>query len=164
MLIIDALSLQIAWFAAALYHDLATPWLCLVVLVRVLLSDSRWGDIRPALAVMMAGLALELFMVLGGLSEYNSSFAMPLWLPLLWLVFGMTPGHSLNWLRQAPLPLQASLGALAGTLSYISADAFGVLNLQPETLVSAICLAILWSAALPVLLTLHTHMTTPALR
>ncbi|MGB0866414.1 MAG: DUF2878 domain-containing protein [Granulosicoccaceae bacterium] len=149
LLILDALCLQVAWFTAAILQDSSTPWLCALLLLRIGLDGGRWHSLKPALLVATAGVSLELFMIQAGLSQYNSATHLPVWLPLLWVLFGFTFGRSMNWLLSSPLPLQSALGALAGTLTYFSANAFGVLDLKPAAFISALCLAILWAAALP---------------
>lgn len=156
----DALNLQLAWFSAALLQDGATAVLALLLALRLALGGANWRSLKPALWVAAAGLLLELSMLGTGLSRYNSAYPIPAWLPLLWLLFGLAFERSLNWLLRCPLPLQAALGAGAGTLSYLGADAFEVLQLAPSLAVSALCLGILWSVALPLFAHLYEHAQT----
>ncbi len=150
-LIIDALCLQFAWFSCAILHDQAFPWVVIFLVIQLFASSTVISQLLPALIVTLAGLVLEVTMISTGLIDYSSAYPMPLWLPVLWVIFAFTFGNSLHWLASIGLVPQALLGAVFGCLTYQAATSFDVLQLYSDRITSGVILFAVWAVALPLL-------------
>lgn len=158
-LIVDVLCLQVAWFTAALLQDQSTPWLLLILLIRVLALKNLQVEVKAAMLMAAIGLLVECLMIVSGLVSYNTTLFMPIWLPILWVIFGFTMAHSMKLMRSFRLPLRALIGAVAGCSTYQAAASFGVLQLQPDRLSASIALLLIWAIVLPLLAGKKTSRT-----
>jgi len=76
---------------------------------------------------------------------------LPGWLVLLWLVFASGLRHSLAWAAR-PVWRGACLGALGGPLAYCAGAPLAGVGLPLGIAWSALLLALVWAAALPLML------------
>jgi len=159
-LIVDVLCLQVAWFTAALLHERATLFVLLILVLRLFVIKNTRAEIKPALVLTSIGLASETLMILSGLISYNTAFFMPLWLPLLWLIFGFTMTQGMKFMCKLSLPIRALLGAVSGWSSYQAAASFGVLELHPDRVSASIALLMVWAITLPLLASAHDTRNT----
>ena len=111
---------------------------------------------------MIAAAALALGLVIDSLLQYSSvihfyGWALgalsPFWLWMLWVMFAMTLNASLDFLQPLPLWVSATLGGVAGPLTYLAGASFGAAAMEP-TLTHVSLLALAWAMALPLLVVL----------
>ena len=107
------------------------------------------------LSVTLLGGCVEALAGLFGICRFNGSFyadwIVPLWFLALWALFASTLHYSLSWLNRRYL-LAASLGAVAGPLSYFGGEKIGAIEIMDNTVVSLIWLMIIWGAGVPFLM------------
>jgi Protein of unknown function (DUF2878) len=100
----------------------------------------------------LIGFLAESAMLAAGLVTYGPQSHVPLWIVGLWPNFAIALNHSLSWLKPR-LALSAALGAIAGPAAYLGGARLGALELVgPVSALAA--LALVWGAALPLLLAL----------
>ncbi|MBM7454343.1 hypothetical protein HNR62_000167 [Oceanisphaera litoralis] len=136
-------------------------WSLLTVLLlglHFVFTPSRRADIR-VLWLALLGMLVDLLLTLMGVFVFEQ---WPLWLGLLWVGFVLTLGHSLHWMRQFSCWLLMITGALAGASSYLAGWKLGAVSLPLGFWTSAVILALLWSALLPLLVRLDQRLRREA--
>lgn len=78
------------------------------------------------------------------------SFIAPVWIVAMWANFGITLRHSLAWLSRRRLAASL-LGVLGGPLAYAAGSRLGAIEVSSDGILA---LALLWGAALPLLMAL----------
>jgi hypothetical protein len=76
----------------------------------------------------------------------------------LWFNFAMLVSISLTWLK-GKYTAAAILGGLAGPVAYWGGEKLGALTLAPDLLTGYLPLAVAWTLALPLLISLHSRLT-----
>ncbi len=148
----NALSFQLVWWASVLWANwsllLTIPLLLLhfVLVTSIENAPACHRDLHTMIRVGMLGVAIDALLTLLGVFEFNTS---PWWLDCLWLHFGLSLNHSLNFLRALPVFLQAILGGVFGSLSYLGGAHFYAVTLPLGMSTSALILALLWATLLP---------------
>ena len=154
---INLLAYQTAWFSCvfgAAYDRIEISyWVCAGALIlNTFLSRTRYIDWT---LVLITG-------VLGGLFEslvLNEHWVIykataipsiaPIWIILLWMVFGTTLNHSLHWL-QRKLTLSVLFGLLGGPVAWYAGSRIGALELVPGP-VTYIVIGLGWAILMPLL-------------
>ncbi|MDT3293790.1 DUF2878 family protein [Shewanella sp. SP2S2-6] len=153
----NALSFQAVWWSSVLWLNLSLLLtIPLLLLHFILLSSSGKGqyrqvDLRLMLKVAALGIGIDTVLSVLGLFEFP---ALPWWLGCLWLHFGLSLNHSLAFMRPLPLILQALLGGIFGTLSYVAGAQFNAVILPCGNVISAVVLFFVWLVLLPFLIQL----------
>jgi len=143
---------QAGWFAAALMQD-SSVWIMLaLVALHFSISPSKLADIKLLLMLLPIGLTLEAIMISLGFVTFNSAFALPIWMILLWCLLILSFNHSLKWFRDIPWGWQVLLSGGFGSASYFAADKFGALSIGEPVLLYGIAIAVVWAIQLPVML------------
>lgn len=172
---INAVAFYIAWFACALGGANGWPWAGAAVAAgAVLLHLALAQDWRPELQLASAAAIMGIvgegaLMVLGAV-RYASAAPFegvpPVWLIGMWFGFATLLNVSFVWLK-GRLLLAAALGFVLGPLSYIGGQALGAITINEPYWPSVAAIAVLWGAALPLLVVLGqrwngvTGYTTP---
>ncbi|QYJ79782.1 DUF2878 domain-containing protein [Shewanella acanthi] len=148
----NAVSFQLVWWSSVLWGN----WSLLLTIPLLLLHfglvtsienpHSCRRDLLVMIKVGVLGVAIDALLTLLGVFEFNTS---PWWLDCLWLHFGLSLNHSLNFLRALPVFLQAILGGVFGSLSYLGGAQFYAVSLPLGVSTSALILAVLWTILLP---------------
>jgi Protein of unknown function (DUF2878) len=148
--------LQLGWFASVLGAAHGHPLLGPPVVALVLAVHFLWfrapGDGLVVAASTLFGLLAESALLAAGLVAYGPQSHVPLWIVGLWPNFAIALNHSLSWLKSRPV-LSAALGAIAGPAAYLGGARLGALALV-DPLWAIAALALVWGAALPLLLAL----------
>lgn len=154
--ILNAVGFQSAWWAlvAGASHGMdaaACVFGAALALAHMYLSDLRLNEWRLSSTVMLLGIALDSILQAFGVLRFEGwavGSLSPVWLWMLWLLFGMTLNSSLAFLKSKPLVLSAALGALLGPANYIAGAELGAaaLDRTPEHIAA---LALTWMFALP---------------
>lgn len=153
----NAIGYQLASLLSLYAAAAGRPWpgvlACLsFVIVQLVFSQSRMGDLLAILCALGVGGLLDGIWLATGLVVYASpgpTFFAPAWILALWMAFAMTFNHALGWLR-GRLRWAAALGAMGGPLAYWSAERiFSAVTLPSPPWPALASLAIGWALAVP---------------
>jgi hypothetical protein len=161
---INFIVFQVCWFAcvmgAANNLDWLGPLLVIITVplqIRLLTQDYR-GEI---LFGGFSGFLLETLMIAGSIYTPVTIAWGPIcppWMAALWINFAMLVSISLTWLK-GKYKAAAILGGLAGPVAYWGGEKLGALTLAPDLLTGYLPLAVAWTLALPLLISLHSRLT-----
>lgn len=101
------------------------------------------------LGLAVLGIVIDSLLTLLGVFQFSH---LPWWLALLWLHFCLSLRHSLAFMQRCPVVIQALLGGVFGSLSYLAGAHFGAVYLPHEESVTAAILALVWAFLLPFML------------
>uniref|UniRef100_Q0HXB4 DUF2878 domain-containing protein n=1 Tax=Shewanella sp. (strain MR-7) TaxID=60481 RepID=Q0HXB4_SHESR len=153
----NALSFQCVWWTSVLFGNsallLSIPLLVLhfMLLPWVETAAAIPRDLSTMLKIGLLGMAVDSLLTLASVFEFS---AFPAWLACLWLHFAVSLHHSLKLIRAFAIVLQAILGAIFGSLSYLAGAAFHAVSLPYGEGVSAVFLTIIWAVLLPLFIKL----------
>ncbi|MBL1378228.1 DUF2878 domain-containing protein [Zobellella iuensis] len=151
---IQLLAFEGFWLLAVAGQNRWLAPVVLLLLVHFVFTPSRRADSR-VLSLALLGLAVDGGLAWAGVFAFDHP---PWWLALLWAGFVLTLGHSLVWLRGFAPWLLALTGALAGASSYLAGWRLGAVQLPLGFWVSALVLALVWAALLPLLVRLDRRL------
>lgn len=144
---------QLLWVAAVLYQNQGL-WACAILLaLHFALSPQRKQDITRTYKAILIGIALDFVLMQTGIYEFQDN-TFPLWLVCLWVGFILSLRHSMAWLASQPLYWQIALGAVGGTLSYLSSERLGAVEITPTLAITVTILMLKWGMALPLFISL----------
>lgn len=152
---------QAGWFACVLGASWHWPWTgaalgAVLLAAHLALSSRRADETRLALLAGLAGVVVESVQIgLGTLTYDRGVFASglpPGWLIVVWMQFATTLRFSMRWL-DARWWVPILFGAIGGPLAYSIAAGLDVVQLHPATWPSVLSLAVLWSIAVPLIVT-----------
>ncbi len=151
--LLNAVLFQVGWFSCL--FGATQPWLLLIpvalLLVHFYWTTSWREEGRLVASVMLFGAALDSFLLTLGVFEFpGQERIIPLWLALLWALFGTTLNHSLAWTAQ-PWWRASLLGACAGPLSYYAGSQIADAGLPLGLMQTSLLLALIWAVLLPLL-------------
>ncbi len=163
-ILINIFAFYIGWFACVLGGAYGLPWLgtalALAIVVRHIGQAMQpWLELRLALLAGLLGVLVDSLPVAAGLVDYPSGTVLtgmaPYWIVALWMLFATTLNVSLRWLK-GRLLLAAVLGAIAGPPAYYAGAGLGAITLL-QAGPALLLLALLWSMAMPLLVSLATR-------
>ena len=156
------IAFQIGWFACVLGGAHLRPWLG-TLLVAVLIIGHLWQLPRPRSELMLIigagllGLVADSVLMNLGLTRFPSGILIegiaPHWMIAMWMLFATTLNISMRWLKQRWL-LMILFGALGGPLAYYAGFKLGGVMFHDTFWLSMAALALVWAAAMPVLMAL----------
>jgi hypothetical protein len=158
MKIINFVLFQAAWFSCVISGAHQTPLIAVAVssaVIAVNLSTRKklYSELRLMAAVTGIGFCVDSANLLAGVFSLRIAsfdFICPLWLVLIWAVFGTTLRSSLGWLA-GRYWLSAALGAVAGAPSYFAGAKLGAVTMNSNWIFSAIALTVTWALVMPLL-------------
>lgn len=160
MKIVNFVAFQLGWFACVLgaANDLSL-WgsvvAMLLVATHVALHRPRIVDVQLVLAASLFGWTAESLQHWAGVTSFDDGgpwlWSCPLWMVMLWSLFGTTLNSSLAWLRSRRW-LSALLGAVAGPIAYFGGERLGALRLAGDPVAATASVALVYSVAMPTLL------------
>lgn len=158
--IINFVLFQAAWFSCVLSGVHQTPLIAIAVASAVIAISLRMGkgnlyaDLRLIAIVTGIGFCIDSVNLWAGVFALNGSpwdmLICPLWLVLIWAVFGTTLRSSLGWLA-GRYWLSAALGALSGAPSYFAGAKLGAVTMNCNWMFSATALTATWAMVMPLL-------------
>jgi hypothetical protein len=164
---INFIFFQVCWFAcvmgAANNLDWLGPLLVIITVplqIRLLTQDYR-AEILFVFICGISGFLLETLMIAGSIYTPVTMGWGPIcppWMAALWFNFAMLVSISLTWLK-GKHTAAAILGGLAGPVAYWGGEKLGALTLAPNLLTGYLPLAVAWTLALPLLVSLHSRLT-----
>ncbi|MFK0573378.1 DUF2878 domain-containing protein [Endozoicomonas sp.] len=155
-LIINYLLFQIGWFACVLGGNPIALAATTVVLFIHLTWIGSWKKEKQLLAItFLIGCAVDSFLGNLHILQFGSQLndygrMLPLWLACLWLIFGTTLRHSLDWSRNHKL-YGSLLGLFGGPLSYLAGAKLTDITLAQPLWQTLLTLAIIWAMIIPLL-------------
>lgn len=160
-LAIDIIGFQSTWWAAALGAG-AGRWEpgvivgVIVMALQVALASGRAGLLATLLVAGVLGVVLESLLIASGLVTYAAawpaSFAPPVWLIALWMVFATCIEATARMLGNHALIKSAVVGALVAPPTYWAGQGFGALKLAEPIWLALAATAVIWAIATPVML------------
>jgi hypothetical protein len=149
--LLNLLLFKLSWLLLVLGQQAGLPWALALQGLSLALHPALRAALLPALAVALAGLAIDKLCQVTGLFIFPQD-RFPGWLVILWLTFAFALPQGLGFLRKLRLPVLAGVGLLLGPLSYgigqrLGAVEFGLPLLQAVTILGAI-----WALVLPLAL------------
>ena len=152
------LAFQLCWFSNVFGAARGWVWLGPTVALVWIAIHIGWqrpfprAEVALLLTAGVIGYSADSLLVLSGLLAFPESSRLggpsPMWMVCLWIGFGATFAHSLNWLRRR-LVLAVALGAIAGPLAYLAGQSIGALSLTSRE--SLIAVGIQYAIATPLL-------------
>lgn len=166
--IINAITFEIAWFAAlygGILNSLALallPALALAIWHLFLMRTQIPSQLLLFIALILLGFVVEsAFIAFGAIIFVGSplfGFGPPVWVLAMWFAFATLPHGCLNWFRGKWI-LQILLGGLTGPLSYLAGGKLGGATLHEPVLTSLVIIGIGWAIALPVIFWVADRLT-----
>ncbi len=153
---VNYLLFQIGWFACVLGGDHVALIAAVIILFIHLLWVGSWHKEKQVLAItFLLGCAIDSFLGNLEILKFHSQLddggrILPLWLACLWLIFGTTLRHSLDWSRTHKL-YGAILGFFGGPISYLAGSKMSDVTLAQPLWQTLLVLAIIWAFVIPML-------------
>jgi hypothetical protein len=155
---------QVVWLACAFGAARGLNWPGVVsaaLFIVLALSLRRWpaGEIAAVTAAGLLGFFAESALSSTGLVVYGAgrgSVFAPAWIVALWCAFAGTLAAIEALIGRDAWIKAAGLGLVTGPLSYLAGARLDALTL-PAPLPALIAIALLWAAALPLLLALRAR-------
>ena len=143
---------QGGWFACVLGGNQVALAATLTILLVHFIWISPWRKEREIIVIcLLLGSAIDSFLGNLNILQFNSdSRLLPLWLACLWVLFGTTLRHSLDWTRTHKLAGSA-LGLLGGPASYYAGSKLTEVSLAAPQWQTLGVLAIIWALFIPLL-------------
>lgn len=148
---------QITWFSGVLgvAHDRADLGAFigfLMIAMHFRTTDHPLREYKTVLSTLVLGLLLETLLIRNGWVDYGDVaqlFGVPIWLWVLWAMFGSTLNGCLRFFRTRPL-WSCLFGVIGGPLAWLGGESLGALQLSSHDQ-SLWALALGWGVLLPIL-------------
>lgn len=170
-LLIDVAGFQLVWLCCALgaANGTAAPGVAAAVtfvIVKLVRSGGVAAQAQMMFAAGLGGVLVESVFAATGLvrhaAPWPSLLLAPLWIVSLWIAFGATLGTLRAMLGRRGRLLAPLLGAILGPASYWAGTGLGASTLSQPAATSLVVIALLWAAALPLLLLVERRLGKPA--
>lgn len=140
---------QVNWFGLILFENHFLPVsFAFIVWHYVRCEDFCLQDLTLASSLAVCGLIIENMMLYFDVISFSTSLfgfaTAPLWLILLWFVFGLTLNHSLRFFYRYPFYAYIA-GAVFGPISYVAGIKFGAADLGSSMFILMFSYAVVWS-------------------
>ena len=151
-LLINYLIFQIGWFVCVIGGNQSALLFTLFALSIHLLWIGSWRQEKQLLVIcLLLGSAIDSFLGNLQILQFSGdSRLLPGWLACLWVLFGTTLRHSLDWSRQHK-SLGAILGLIGGPASYYAGSKLTDVSLAEPLWQTLLILAVIWALVLPLL-------------
>ena len=146
-MIFNFISFQSAWFVAVNLQNTGLVILIAILSLHFIISEQRQRDCITMVLIVLAGCLVDQIATYAGLFSFKE---LPIWLLLLWANFGLTFHYSLSWLNSCSIFIQAILGGISGSLSYIAAYKLGAVEFPLNISLTIFYLVVIWFVTLPV--------------
>jgi len=148
----NLLLFKLTWVLLVVWQNALLLPATTALLLSLWLHPAIKRSVLPALRIAFSGLVLDQVLTLSGVFVFtNTSLPnlVPIWLLLLWLVYGQALTLGLAFLQKLPLWAQALCGAVCGAGSYSAGLHFGAVQFGLPLPVAVTLLAVLWAVLLP---------------
>ena len=147
--LINIFAFQVIWWAGVLAGNQLLFIPILLLIWHFIVSSDKALDAKVMFIGVVIGVMTDSLLVATGLFEFTQ---LPIWLVLLWAYFAISLNYSLSLFNSMPAALQAFLGGVFGSLSYIGGANLGAVGLPHSTAFSAAVLFLIWCFLFPCLL------------
>lgn len=155
-LILNALSFQAIWWLGVLGQNQYLWLSAMIVALQFVLVKAKLVEFKVMLIASVIGISIDMLLIQSGVFVFS---VFPWWLLILWGGFSLTLNHSLGFCHRLAWYLQALLGAVSGSLSYLAGAKFNAVSLPMGQLESTLILAVIWSMLFPVLIFISDRLT-----
>lgn len=146
--ILNFVMFQALWVAGVIYQN-AGLWVCIaLVSIHFVISPQRAIDIKTALLALAIGFSVDFSLMQSGVFIFSEN-QFPLWLLCLWIGFVLTLRYSMAWLKQQSWVIQALLGGIGGTCSYVAGWRFGAVEFGFDIVTTCLVLGAIWATLVP---------------
>ncbi|MFA9460991.1 DUF2878 domain-containing protein [Thiohalorhabdus methylotrophus] len=165
-MLVNAAALNVGWFACVLGDAWGRPLAGPLVVAALLalhfaMVPRRDREAALLLGAALVGFALDSALVLAGAIGFDAGSGplapTKLWMVALWMNFATGLNLALYWLAGRPA-LAAALGAVGGPMAYYGGVQLGALALPGGALWGLGLVALGWTVAMPLLLTLNAAL------
>ncbi len=118
-----------------------------------LCSPTPLADFKTLLMVSSLGFLCDTALTFLGVFVFSTTHP-PAWLFVIWSAFALALRHSLSWMLKIPVVIQALLGAIGGTSSYLAGFHLKAVHLPIGWFSSGILLLVVWGLLFPTFLKL----------
>lgn len=156
-----------AWWGCILGAGWDKPWLVLVsmgafLVVHYAVFKPTREETRFLIVLGLLGTGIDTLKASVGLIGYATGYSginwlAPFWITALWVGFGATMGHSMNFLSGRPL-LAFVLGAVFGPISYLTGFGFGAVWFPRGDWLALTVIGLVWGISLPAIYWLSVAM------
>mgnify|MGYP003346222894 CR=1 FL=1 len=153
---VNALGFQIGWWACitGVRYDWQGPALLAgagLLALHLITSRQAWDEVRLMGVVVGAGIAVDVMLQAVGVLKFEGwrlGWLSPFWLWMVWALFALTLNDSLAFLQKVPVRMNALLGAVFGTLSYVAGARLGA-AVMVESVGNLLLMALTWALLFP---------------
>ncbi len=166
-ILLNALAVNVGWFACVLGAAGGVPWVGPAVVgglvaMHGLINRPAVGEWKLLGGVALLGFGVDSALGAAGLFQYSSGLAgtgwlAPVWLVALWMNLGTAVNHCLGWLAGRPW-LTAILGGLGGAAAYAGGARLGALEFGYSLPVVLVVLAVAWAVVFPAIYRLNARL------
>ncbi len=151
--------MQLTWFACVIGGAKSNVWLCLVIGLPFIAwhlysAKPRLAEFKLIIITTVIGALFDQTVLSLGLVHYPphawSGALLPLWMLMLWAIFGTAMNVSLRWMHNK-MWLGAIFGLIGAPLAYYSGVKLGAM-LQPSTPAFYLVIAFGWAVIMPILI------------
>ncbi|SFG20379.1 DUF2878 domain-containing protein [Neptunomonas qingdaonensis] len=149
---INFIGFNLIWVLSIFSGNESVLWVLLLLLLHFLVISKPFVELSVVLATALIGYSVDCLLTLSGVFRFEQVQGItPVWLILLWIGFCSTLRHSLSFFSEKYLVASVA-GAIAGSITYLSAAHFGAVELPLSPVVSVAVLASVWAFLFPALL------------
>ena len=160
-ILINVLTYEAIWFLGIKWGNQGAILGCILLIVHLVRSECKAADLKIMGFLLVLGFLVDgTLQQVGFFSFTTPGFPIPFWLLVIWLGLGITPHHSLDWLK-SKLLLACFLGALAGPAAYWGGARLGAATLNWPLPSSLFVLALVWSVVLPTIMLFSAKCSSP---
>lgn len=146
--LLNLLLFKLSWLLLVVGQEAGLPWALALQGVSLALHPTLRTALQPALALALAGIAIDMLCQISGLFVFPQD-RFPAWLAVLWLAFAFALPQGLGFLRKLSLGLLAVAGLLLGPFSYGIGYRLGAVEFGLPLLPALAVLALIWALLLP---------------
>ncbi|WP_144213415.1 DUF2878 domain-containing protein [Shewanella donghaensis] len=147
--LINILAFQVIWWAGVLAGNQLILIPALLVVWHFVVSPQKVIDAKVMFSVVVIGVLSDSLLAAVGIFEFTQ---LPIWLLLLWGYFAISLNYSLSLFNALPVAIQALLGGIFGSLSYIGGANLGAVSLPYGTAFTSGVLFLIWCLLFPLCL------------
>lgn len=160
-ILVNVLTYQAIWFSGIMWGNQGAILGCILLVIHLARSECRAADLKMMGFLLILGFLVDgTLQQVGFFSFTTPGFPIPFWLLVIWLGLGVTPHHSLKWLKNKLL-LACLFGALGGPVAYWAGTRMGAATFNWPLPSSLFVLVLVWSALFPAIMLFSTKCTSP---
>ncbi|WP_372738916.1 DUF2878 domain-containing protein [Neptunomonas sp.] len=149
---INFIGFNLIWVLSIFSGNESVLWVSLLLLVHFVLISKPFIELSVVLTTALLGYSVDCLLTLLGVFRFEQVQGItPIWLMFLWIGFCSTLRHSLSFFSEKYI-LASAAGAIAGSITYLSAAHFGAVELPLSPALSVAVLASVWAVLFPSLL------------